>query len=110
MNSRKRAKENRKYKKLNICLFLLIILDFILTYIGVVNLKVIYEANPLMVWIFNLPFLQGLFIRVLQSGFITYLLFIIYKNNYHIYKLVIRFGLGVNLFIMGLHLNWIFSI
>ena len=48
-----------KYMKI---LFALFMTDFILTFIGI-NAKVIYEGNPLLVWLFELPMWQGLLLR-----------------------------------------------
>ena len=49
-----------KYMKI---LFVLFMTDFILTFIGI-NTKVIYEGNPLLVWLFELPMWQGLLLRI----------------------------------------------
>ena len=46
MKSCEKAIINEKYKKMNLYLFLLIILDYLLTYIGIHNLALRKEASP----------------------------------------------------------------
>jgi hypothetical protein len=43
--------------------------DYILTYLGI-PAGVIEEANPLMVWLFELPFIAGLAIRMLMAALV----------------------------------------
>lgn len=107
LKSYEKAIRDEKYKKMNFYLFLLIIIDYLLTYIGVNNLEVVYEANPLMVWFFELPFFQGFLIRVIYAGFIIILSYFLYKNEYENYDVFMKFALGVNIFVLMIHFRWV---
>ena len=107
MKSCEKAIINEKYKKMNLYLFLLIIIDYLLTYIGIHNLGVVYEANPFMAWLFELPFSQGLLIRVLHAIFIITLSYFLYKNEYENYDVFMKFALGVNIFVLMIHFRWV---
>lgn len=90
----------------NKLLVFFMLMDFIFTYIGIVKFGFIEEGNPILVWIFELPFLYGFVIRFIYC-FILYLLFqYIYKSNYKYYNLVINFSLIVNITVLVMHLNW----
>ncbi|QZY56730.1 DUF5658 family protein [Crassaminicella profunda] len=45
-------------------LFLLMIGDYLLTYLGMYTFGVVEEANCLMVWLMELPFWKGFIIRI----------------------------------------------
>lgn len=98
--------KTKKYNKYIKYLFSLMILDFLFTYMGVNVFNFIEEANPLLAWIFNLPFFYAFIIRLSICFIISKLLKYIYKNNIAIYKKVIFFALSLNLFVMTLHIMW----
>ena len=47
-------------------LFVLFMTDFLLTYIGISN-NLFTEANPFMVWLFEIPFIAGFIVRILMA-------------------------------------------
>lgn len=78
-------------------------LDFLLTYFGVVELDVIEEANPLMVWLFELPLIQAALLRILM---ILAVMFIIRRTKK--YKdPIANFGLIVYSLVLFLHMGWL---
>lgn len=103
----KRAMERVKYSKLHFYLFSLIMLDFIFTYIGINKLNVIREGNPIIVWMFELPFLQALLIRLLYGFLVIILCVFICESQYKYYNEFIALALAVNILILILHLRWV---
>ena len=100
----------RKYpQKLNIYLVLLIIIDYLYTYIGIHWFKVVEEANPLMVKFFNLPFSISFPMRLIFAGFILILSIYIQKEYEH-YKQYIYLGLIVNLGVVLNHFRWVYHL
>jgi len=89
-------------------LIVLIILDFLLTYAGI-SLGVIHEANPIMAWTFQLPFWQGFMIRIVGVIFVAIIFYALYKMNRKAYKKVLIFANTLNVFVLVLHLLWIFA-
>ena len=88
---------------------ILMILDYILTYIGI-NKGIISEANPLMVCFFSYPFSIGIFIRIFM---VILLLVPFYILKYKHFKLYLRYAsiacfLYVPVFI--LHIRWIIEL
>ena len=83
-----KGNKNTSYSLSHIVLFLLMMMDFIFTYIGVNNLNVIVEANPILIWLFKLPFLVSFTIRAIYSYIIC---------------------IGVNVFVLILHLKWLLA-
>ena len=102
-----KGNKNTSYSLSHIVLFLLMMMDFIFTYIGVNNLNVIVEANPILIWLFKLPFLVSFTIRAIYSYIIVYLCKIIQNSRYKHYKKFIIFCIGVNVFVLILHLKWL---
>lgn len=84
---------------------LFILLDFLLTFIGIHIYGIITEGNPYMVWIFEIPFIIG-FLVVTFIVIATFLVSekIVLSNKYN---WVINFFSGRNLLILILHMNWI---
>lgn len=80
-------------------------LDFLLTYYGVVDLNVIEEANPLMVWIFEFPLIKSAFIRILM---IVVVIFIIRRTKKY-KEPIAKFGLIVYAMVLFLHMAWLWQ-
>lgn len=90
-----------------ILLFILQMIDFGLTYWGIHGLQVLEEANPFMIWLFELPFLWSLLARLAILGALLGLIWFIKVKAPHRYKLVLGIGLAANFFIIGVHAKWI---
>jgi hypothetical protein len=92
-------------------IFLLFMLDFILTTYGV-HIGAIYEANPLWVSVVAMPFFQGLAIRLLYFAVIIYLpvrVALAHPDKIRPIWLRAFYGIALvsNLIILGAHLYWI---
>ncbi|MGI6537794.1 MAG: DUF5658 family protein [Caldicoprobacterales bacterium] len=61
-------------------LFTFFVTDFILTYLGI-SAGIIEEANPFLVWLFELPFIAGLIIRLLMFVVVMYILLSLWRNT-----------------------------
>ncbi len=80
-------------------------LDFLLTYFGVVDLNVIEEGNPLMVWLFEMPLLRAALVRILM---IFAVMFVIRRTKK--YKdPIANFGLVVYAMVLFLHMAWLWQ-
>jgi hypothetical protein len=88
-------------------LFLLMMIDYIITYVGIHNYNFIQEGNPVLVWLFEIPFEYGVFVRILMSGIISFLFYVIYKSEHKHYGKLIAYAIIVNSVILVLHLRWI---
>lgn len=84
-----------------------VLLDYILTYIGINKLFFIEEGNPLMVWLFNIPFISGLSIRFLISIILAILIFIPIKMGYKYSKQFIKLTIFIQVLVFIAHLRWI---
>lgn len=81
--------------------------DFLLTYWGINTLGVVREANPLMVFMFEINFPLALFIRVMSILTIYWLLVEIKSKHKESYRNVVAMGIICNIFVMYLHYQWI---
>lgn len=90
-----------------IYLFVFLLLDFIFTYIGINKFGVIYEANPILVNLFNLSFTMGFIIRFLHGLFISALMLFLYYN-YDKFDRFINAVLVIESILMLIHLRWTF--
>ena len=75
-------------KSLNLKLlfvFTLVILDFLFTYIGI-QIGIFTEANPFVIWLFNLDFIYALIIKI----FYTSILLALISNFYDCKKKIIN--------------------
>ncbi len=92
-------------------LFIAMIEDYIITYVGVNILGVIEEANYLMKGLFNLPMYIGLQIRIIMA--IIPLLLLKYvedKCPRRIkYDLILKFLLFIQLIVFSMHGIWIYK-
>jgi hypothetical protein len=92
-------------------LFVLFMTDFILTYLGV-SAGIIEEANPALVWLFELPFLAGLALRLTMAAIVIYWPIRMIKAGKIrpvLAKAYYGIAYTVNTGILGVHLYWIIS-
>lgn len=92
-------------------LFVLILTDFVLTYMGVSS-GIIEEANPLMVWMFELPFVPSLLLRILMGFIFLYIPYRLIKTGKVRPALVKAFygiAYAANIGILCVHLYWIIT-
>ena len=84
--------------------------DFILTYIGISN-GVIYEGNPVLVPVFEMSFISALLSRLRLLGLISAALISIVclmeGKQVKIVNALMNFALILNGLLMCLHLRWI---
>lgn len=80
-------------------------LDFLLTYLGVVDLNVIAEGNPLMVWLFELPLLKSAFFRILMILVVTFII----RRTEKYKEPIAKFGLLVYAMVLFLHMAWLWQ-
>jgi hypothetical protein len=84
----------------------MLILDYVLTYIGI-RIGIIEEANPIMKWLFELSFMDGIIIRIAISILLLIPYYFIKKTRIKIYnKLIIIVCVGYSLIFL-LHLSWV---
>lgn len=86
-------------------LFMLLMIDYVLSYIGI-RINIIEDANPLMVWLFYLPFGQGIIIRAIMSGLVL-TPFLWLKTRCSYYNQLLSFIYFIYSFVMALHMRWI---
>ena len=90
-------------------LFVLFMTDFILTYIGI-SAGIIVEVNPLLIWLFELPFLTGVILRILIGVIVINLPIRTIKTGKirpAIAKTYYWVAYMVNVGILVVHLYWI---
>ena len=92
-------------------LFILFMTDYFLTYIGIQK-QIIEEANPLMVWLFELPFIPSLLARLALFFLFAYIPITLIKKHPDkirpfIGKLYYWGAFAGNIGIMFAHLYWI---
>lgn len=98
---------NYKNDMFNKLIFTYIILDFLLTYLGINYIGCIQEGNPIMVWLFELPFVIAFIIRII-IGTIIYLMYkFIQKNAEKAYKKIVAFALIAENLVLFIHLRWL---
>ena len=96
-------------QKLNIYLSLLIMIDYVYTYIGIHWFHIVEEANPLMIKFFDLPFHESFPRRMLFALII--LLFSSYiQRNYEYYNQFIYVVLTINIAVMLNHSVWVYHL
>lgn len=89
-------------------LYVMMFLDFMFTYVGINILGVISEGNPLMVWLFNIPFTVSLLFRIAMVLLIRLMLNEIKVRGGEIYsKCVLALGLILNVVIAVMHVDWV---
>ena len=82
-------------------------IDFPLTYWGINVLGVIREANPFMVFMFEINFPLALFIRTVSVTLIFWLIIEIRNRCRKRYRDAVVIGLICNMIVMYLHYIWI---
>jgi hypothetical protein len=87
--------------------FMLTMIDYILTYIGIVEHQVIREMNPFMVWLFNLPFEIGFMVRLLMVSVVMQLINYIYSKDRKKGQMVITLAIIANMAPVFAHTLWI---
>lgn len=108
MNSYERAIEEEAYSKKVVYLFILMMSDFVITYLGINVIGVIEEANPILVWLFEIPFIYGALIRLFYSAFIAWLCMFIFDSRYKYYNAFINTALTINAVVVVIHARWIY--
>lgn len=94
-------------RNLNFYLLAMLIIDYVVTYMGIHYYQFIREANELFVWLFNLPFAQGFILRLIAALAVTALYQYIYMEGHKHYTKIITFALLVNVVVMVLHIRWL---
>lgn len=92
-----------------LALYLLMVLDYILTYLGIYIFNFIDEGNPLMKGFMEIPFCYGIVIRCILSVVPIWILKI--ANEYispKRFKMYINLALMIQMFPYFLHFLWIF--
>ena len=87
-------------------LWIVVMLDYILTYIGV-TIGIVYEANPFMVWLFEMDLWAGLMIRAVMATVLVGMFYYIKQKTEKAYTRLLVFFYVVNAVVMGFHLYWI---
>lgn len=89
-------------------IFLLMMLDYLLTFYGINYFKCIQEANPLLIDLYKFDLRTGLLIRTIQCLIpvllLNYAISISYKKIY--YKFI-KIILIVECIVMMMHINWL---
>lgn len=101
--------DKKELDKKRIVLMFLMLADFISTYIGINVLNYITEGNPLLVELFELPFLMSLIFRLLHMWFLYKCLEYIKSQKHPSYNKIITLALIINVILVFLHLRWITS-
>lgn len=89
-----------------VVLFILMMLDFTLTKIGIVS-GAITEGNRWMLWLVNMPDLTGTIIREIMCCLLLYPIYLAKDINKTLYRIAITITLSANVFIMFMHGYWI---
>jgi hypothetical protein len=85
--------------------------DYFLTYIGIQR-QIIEEANPILIWLFELPFLAGLTLRILMATIFIYLPIRMIKTGKIrpvLAKAYYAVANSANAIILCVHFYWIVS-
>lgn len=91
-------------------LFILMIIDYPLTYYGMYVLRTIEEVNPLMVTFMAMPFYKGFIIRVIYSLFIISLLKYVEPYKHPVtYRKILFIPLAIQIIPYVAHAMWIFK-
>lgn len=98
---------SRDYTLHFLTLTFLMMLDFALTWAGIHIYGVITEANPVMIWLFELPFELALTVRMTLVTVLVGMCIWIYNNGYKRFNVFINFCILSNVLVMYAHLEWI---
>lgn len=95
------------HNKYNFIIVSLMMLDYLLTYVGIHHFDCITEGNMFMVWLFELPFVLGVLVRITQCSVIYILLrYIQIKGNQYYNKLILLL-ITLEIGVILAHLVWI---
>lgn len=98
---------NCKNNMFNKIIFTYIIIDFLLTYLGVNYIGCIEEANYIMVCQFELSFAIALIIRIIVGTTIYFMYKFIQENAESYYNKIVAFALILENYILLLHIRWL---
>lgn len=100
---------NTKANRLLIYLALLMLLDYIISFIGIHFYQCILEANPCMHYIMQLPFIYGIILRIFYILLPISLLrfYYLHANNKKYYFNVVHSLILVQIFPFSIHIIWI---
>ena len=91
-------------------LFLLILEDYFLTYLGIHHLRVIEEANPLMVGLMALPLSHGIIIKIISALIPIFLLkYVEHRLNPIKYRKILLIPIAVQIIPYTAHVIWIYK-
>ena len=88
-------------------LMLLMLMDFIFTYIGINYLQFIIEANPVLASLFEMPVVISLLMRLSYMGCMYIILKYISTMRFKLYNGILNFALITNSIVLIMHINWI---
>lgn len=91
-------------------LFILMLGDYMLTYLGMYSFGVIDEANYLMVWLMGMPFEKGFIVRVFVT--LVPVLLLKFAEKYKepmVYKQILLIPLGIQVVPYIAHGIWVFK-
>jgi len=91
---------------MEVVLFILMMLDFTLTKIGLAS-GAILEGNRLMVWLFDMPDVAGTIIREIMCCLLLLPIYLVRDINKTLYKIAVTIALTANLYVMSMHGYWI---
>jgi len=97
----------RRYTAYIGLLFFLFMLDYFLTYLGVCYLEFGREANPFMVWLYEVPLIPGILFRVSMSLVLIRIMRIAYDEDRKTGTKLVMFGIFLNLLVLYNHIHWI---
>ena len=97
----------RRYTAYIGLLFFLLMLDYFLTYLGVCYLEFGREANPFMVWLFEVPLIPGILFRVSMSVALIRIMNIVYGEDRKNGTRLVMYGIFINMLILFNHIHWI---
>jgi len=96
-----------KERKKIFLLSFFIMIDFILTYIGINILQFIEEANPFLINLFEVNLFIAVILRTLHITLIFLCLDYIRTKKEKLYNNIVNFSLILNVAVFALHIRWL---
>jgi len=91
-------------------LFLLILEDYFLTYIGIHHLRIIEEANPLMVGLLSLPLSHGIIIKTISALIPIFLLkYVEHRLEPIRFRKILLIPIAVQIIPYTAHVIWVYK-
>lgn len=84
-------------------------LDYVLTKIALAT-GICEEANILMRWLVNMPFVPGLITRAAICGVLIIPFYLVKQQNITYYWITVSVAIAINLFAMFMHSLWIIKV